>query len=239
MDFEKLKRLKKLDALPESDLKKLDFSTIFDYVSSEGFRQSVIGVQGNKGEQGAQGPIGQMGIQGPIGLMGAQGLQGLKGEIGLRGECGTDGAPGATGVQGCQGPKGIDGNDGKDGIDGATGQDAPTIVEIRLNNFDKEKGLYNFIFIFSDGSKIISNDFELPKLTTNHYFGGGTSVQGGGGGSASTLGDGSESNPFSLLNIKYARAGLFYKIGEDYENVVTNTQTIDGVLITDGVNTIL
>jgi hypothetical protein len=53
------------------------------------------------------------------------------------------------------------------------------------------------------------------------------------------VGDGTSLNPMRLANIKRAKTGYYYKIGEDYENVVSGMQIIDGILINDGVNTIL
>jgi hypothetical protein len=64
----------------------------------------------------------------------------------------------------------------------------------------------------------------------------GDTIRGAGSGS---LGDGSLLNPFTLLNIKNVRSGFYYKIGSDLESVVTREQTISGILIIDGVNTIL
>jgi hypothetical protein len=51
--------------------------------------------------------------------------------------------------------------------------------------------------------------------------------------------DGSDSNPFTQLNIKRAEDGFYYLIKSHLENVVTRSQYIDGVLTSDGVNTIL
>lgn len=56
---------------------------------------------------------------------------------------------------------------------------------------------------------------------------------------AGSIEDGSLTNPFTSLNFKQIRSGLYYKINEDLENVVTRIQIIDGILIVDGVNTVL
>lgn len=55
----------------------------------------------------------------------------------------------------------------------------------------------------------------------------------------STIGDGSAASPLKLLNIKKVPAGKFFLVPENNENVVTRIQVIEGVLIVDGVNTIL
>lgn len=64
---------------------------------------------------------------------------------------------------------------------------------------------------------------------------GGFGVGGSGGSSE----DGTAANPFTSLNVKRVPDGIFHKIKENYENVVTRIQVIEGVLIVDGVNTIL
>lgn len=55
----------------------------------------------------------------------------------------------------------------------------------------------------------------------------------------STEPDGSQSNPFVDLNVKRVPINIYHKIKENRQNVVTQTQFIDGVLIIDGVNTVL
>ncbi len=59
------------------------------------------------------------------------------------------------------------------------------------------------------------------------------------GSSSVSVEDGSQSNSFTSLNIKNAKNSFFYKIKDDLENVVTRFQKVDGVLIIDGVNTVL
>ena len=51
--------------------------------------------------------------------------------------------------------------------------------------------------------------------------------------------DGSITNPFTDLNVKKVPTGIYHLIKENRESVVTRTQTVDGVLTIDGVNTIL
>jgi len=51
--------------------------------------------------------------------------------------------------------------------------------------------------------------------------------------------DGSISNPFTDLNVKRVPINIYHKIKENRQNVVTQTQFVDGVIIIDGVNTIL
>lgn len=111
------------------------------------------------------------------------------------------------------GPQGIQGPQGPQGEPGVDGKDGR----------DGKRG--------PKGERGEKGEPGKDGISRTVYVGG----QGGGGG----FGTGTEDDPFTLLNIKIARENLFYKIGADYENVVTNTQTIDGVLINDGVNTIL
>jgi hypothetical protein len=51
--------------------------------------------------------------------------------------------------------------------------------------------------------------------------------------------DGSISNPLTDLNVKRVPINIYHKIKENRQNIVTETQFVDGVLIIDGVNTIL
>ncbi len=53
------------------------------------------------------------------------------------------------------------------------------------------------------------------------------------------LGAGTSASPFTELNVKRVPISIYHKIKENYENVVSNQQFVDGVLIIDGVNTIL
>ncbi len=52
-------------------------------------------------------------------------------------------------------------------------------------------------------------------------------------------GTGTELDPYVLLNVKKVAANKFHLIKENLESVVTSSQIIDGVLIVEGVNTIL
>jgi hypothetical protein len=69
--------------------------------------------------------------------------------------------------------------------------------------------------------------------------GGGFSGSGSGSGGGSNPEDGSAQFPFTGLNFKHVKPDKFYLIKDDLESVVTRSQTIDGILIIDGVNTIL
>ena len=55
----------------------------------------------------------------------------------------------------------------------------------------------------------------------------------------SNSGDGSAARPYQSLNVKVVPAGKYHLVKENHESVVTNTQTVTGNLIVDGVNTIL
>lgn len=55
----------------------------------------------------------------------------------------------------------------------------------------------------------------------------------------SGTGVGTLSDPYVLLNVKNVPDGKYHLIGENLESVVTENQTVTGVLIVDGVNTIL
>ena len=72
-----------------------------------------------------------------------------------------------------------------------------------------------------------------PFTGTLDRVGAGSSSGGSG------VGDGTESNPFILLNVKKVESGMFHKIGANLESVVTRSQQVDGVLIVEGVNTVL
>ena len=52
-------------------------------------------------------------------------------------------------------------------------------------------------------------------------------------------GAGTEADPFTDLNVKRVPINIYHKIKENRQNVVTKTQFVDGVIIIDGVNTIL
>ena len=60
-----------------------------------------------------------------------------------------------------------------------------------------------------------------------------------GGGGTATAPDGSALNPYIHLNFKKLDAEKHYLIGRNLESIVTRIQTIDGVLVIDGVNTVL
>jgi hypothetical protein len=51
--------------------------------------------------------------------------------------------------------------------------------------------------------------------------------------------DGSSLKPYTPLNIKHAQVDKFYLIKEGLESVVTRIQKIDGILVVQGVNTVL
>lgn len=56
---------------------------------------------------------------------------------------------------------------------------------------------------------------------------------------AGSVEDGTISNPYTSLNVKKVDDGIYHKIKNNLESVVTKYQVIDGILVVDGVNTIL
>jgi hypothetical protein len=116
-------------------------------------------------------------LRGPRGLRGQRGSTGEKGEDGAAGPTGSigpRGLPGTQGLTGERGPQGVRGEPGRDGYD------APYIVNIRLK---KDGDDVSFVFEFSDGSEIRTNEVGLPTVTS--YFvgmGGGSGGSGGGSG---------------------------------------------------------
>jgi hypothetical protein len=165
-------------------------------------------------------------------LRGHRGPRGQKGPQGIKGDAGKDGKDGVS-VRGKIGPSGIDGAPGKNGIDG---KDAPKIDQIDIDEHPDD--LISIRVWMSDGSLLETNRVKLPKKIVQtgtqviQYVGGGGSGSGGNG-------NGTESSPYTSLNVKRVRSGIFHRIPEDYENVVTREQVVEGILIVDGVNTIL
>jgi len=110
----------------------------------------------------------------------------------------------------------------------------------RLNDLGRTltKDKYPFVAPTGPGSGTGSTGPTGPQgptgLTGTQGLTGATGPQGISGG-----GTGTQSDPFSFLNIKRVRAGFYYLIKSDFESVVTRNQFIDGTLIIDGVNTVL
>jgi len=105
--------------------------------------QSVIDLQGPKGEQG---PIGLTGSQGPAGAtgpIGPQGIQGIKGATGIQGPIGLAGVKGDKGDIGLTGPTGPKGDTGDQGIMGPPGSSQSYVL------FEKE-------FINTEGQRSFS-----------------------------------------------------------------------------------
>ena len=86
---------------------------------------SVVGPQGDKGDQGEQGIMGPLGEQGPQGIRGEVGPQGPQGDKGDRGEIGPRGPIGPRGDKGEKGERGIQGLIGPAGPQGETGPQGP------------------------------------------------------------------------------------------------------------------
>ena len=114
-------------------------------------------------------------IRGARGARGQRGSQGVKGDMGDRGPQGPRGAPGLPGIRGLRGFSGKDGQNGRDGRDG---QDAPYITKIEVDQYRGDEA--EFIFEFSDGSRLTTNKVKLPR--PNVFIGGGASVGSGSGG---------------------------------------------------------
>jgi hypothetical protein len=110
--------------------------------TEEDFLDSLVGAEGEPGQDGAQGEPGQNGAQGEPGQDGAQGepgqdgAQGEPGQDGAQGEPGQDGAqgePGQDGAQGEPGQDGAQGEPGQDGAQGVPGQDGVSAYETWLS----------------------------------------------------------------------------------------------------------
>ena len=124
-------------------------------------------IRGPRGQRGRSGQAGEKGDKGDTGEKGDTGLRGLRGERGFRG------------LQGVQGPKGAPGTSGSDGRDG---RDAAWITDIEIK--DDGKSFY-FMFYFSDGTTLRTNEIKLPKQVEVYIAGGGGGGGNNGGGSGS------------------------------------------------------
>lgn len=87
-------------------------------------------------------------------LRGARGAKGQRGKAGLPGR---DGKDGKDGRDGSQGPAGRDGKDGRDG------HEAPSIVDIRLEQIGSDE--ISFVFNFSNGASLETNSIKLPTTS--------------------------------------------------------------------------
>lgn len=142
-------------------------------------RKGDNGLQGDIGPQGEIGIPGEVGPQGEVGEKGPRGQRGRKGDTGLQGEVGPQGVQGLRGLPGVQGVQGFTGKSGLEGADGNDGQDAPKIIDIKLEKIEKD--IY-FVFYFDDGSKVRTDQVELPTQQTVYYSSMCSSGGSGGGG---------------------------------------------------------
>lgn len=133
------------------------------------------------------------------------------------------GPQGLDGKRGPQGPQGIQGPMGPPGLKGPKGDVPEHQWQGTRLRFKKPNGDWG-VWVDLKGAMGFSS--------------------GGGGDSASinvadVLGDGTQSNPFFLLNIKIVPNNIYHLVKQNFENVVASTQTINGILVVDGVNTVL
>lgn len=140
----------------EKDLLKIKFSDL-----SEEEKLSLKGDQGSRGPRGQKGSRGISAYQvwlndGNVGDVRdfISSLIGEKGQKGNIGPMGPQGKPGISGVQGRPGINGID---------------APSIIDIEIKEIGDS--IY-FIFYFSDGSTIETNEIDLPGFSgvINNYY---------------------------------------------------------------------
>lgn len=115
-----------------------------------------------------------------------RGPRGVRGPRGQKGKDGKDGKNGRNGIDGLPGINGKPGLNGKDGLDGEDGADAPYITDIKLE--EKSDSFY-FVFEFSDGAVIETNDISRPlsKIVETYIVGGPGGGGGGGGGEAGEI----------------------------------------------------
>lgn len=150
-------------------------------------------------------------LRGPRGQRGKQGVMGEKGETGETGPIGPVGPRGEIGPRGIQGLPGI-GRNGDNGKDGAPGKDAPVIENIEVV---RSKGSFHFVFSFSDGSTIETEEIKIPSSVVAQYIGMG----GGDGGSGGSGTPGSQ---------YYFGAGVpndsLYSNGDIYQDTDTGDQ---------------
>ena len=114
---------------------------------------SLIGPEGEAGEDGEDGAPGTQGPEGKQGLEGKEGKQGLEGKEGKQGSEGKQGLEGKEGKQGLQGPEGKQGLEGKEGKQGTAGVAGATrMVLSGLTTSDASSKSTNFLGPFQTGS---------------------------------------------------------------------------------------
>lgn len=145
-----------------------------------------------------------------------RGPRGVRGQYGKPGRDGADGKDGLS-IRGLPGPIGIKGRDGFNGKDGRNGIDAPHIVDIEL---EERNGNISFVFFYSDGSQVQTNQIKIPEIDPKHIF-----IGGGGG----------HSNQEVQAKIQFQDEGI--DLGEQGSVGAVNF-TGDGVTVTRENNTI-
>lgn len=132
-------------------------------------------------------------LRGPKGANGRVGRKGEQGNDGINGDSSYDIwlKEGNTGskrdflrsLEGLPGMTGPIGRVGKDGLDGRDGRDAREIIDVEII---QRNDFIEFIFIFNDGSEVVTNKISLPEI--NSYISNTLiSTSGSGGGSSSGL----------------------------------------------------
>jgi hypothetical protein len=173
-----------------SDLSEEEKSSLklkFEDLSDED-KRSLKGARGQRGKQGIQGEKGDRGETGDRGSIWSESRKDPEtfewtsgGDIhlntntqdlfifgkdsGWRKIANIRGARGVPGIPGVVGERGLPGRDGKDG------KDAKNIVDVETIQRENKVSLK---FIFSDGSEVISDPFEIPesKIIKNVFMAG-------------------------------------------------------------------
>lgn len=142
--------------------------------SYEEWLESIKGANGRDGINGTDGKDGKDGADGKSAyeIWLAAGNTGTEADFlaSLKGDSGAQGAQGSQGAQGAKGEDGKDGADGKDGVDGKDGEDAPTIVGARQEYGDRWNITSYFVFEFSDGSVVTTEDTPMVIVVPNKYY---------------------------------------------------------------------
>jgi uncharacterized protein YlzI (FlbEa/FlbD family) len=186
-------KLKFADLTPEDkDSLKLKFDDLTD-----DDKRSLKGARGQRGKQGIQGEKGDKGNDGQRGSVWSESKKSPEvyewnshGDIHLNTDSqdlfmfsSTDGwkkIANIRGARGVPGVPGVQGERGFSGLSGRNGKDAPVIVDVETIQRDSTVRLK---FIFSDGSEVISDSFEIPdaKVIKNIFMSGFGGGDGGGG----------------------------------------------------------
>lgn len=130
------------------------------------------------------------------------------------------------GMMGPFGEKGERGIPGVSGLDGLDGRDAPIVTDIEIVEDTWNKRNYYFIFHFSDGSNLKTNNFEIPATTANNYYTtGGSHSSGGGSGSGKVEIFDEEESLGQTEKIKFIGNGV--TLTKDGDTIVVDIPGID------------